>query len=143
MNRTFKTAAQIFPNIAASIYDLNFTYQPIFEKTKQTNGQLVNGTEIVSRSQSLFMYLARCVNLNPTASSQIRIDLQFRAMVQRVSIKGLQFLTAFEEHNILLHFELAPDQQVVLLEGKSGQQELLLEFKREKKTFFFTKLSIS
>lgn len=143
MNRTFKTAAQIFPNIAASIYDLNFTYQPIFEKTKQTNGQLVNGTEIVSRSQSLFMYLARCVNLNPTASSQIRIDLQFRTMVQRVSIKGLQFLTAFEEHNILLHFELAPGQQVVLLEGKSGQQELLLEFKREKKTFFFTKLSIS
>lgn len=143
MNRTFKTAAKIFPNIAASIYDLNFTYQPIFEKTKQTNGQLVNGTEIVSRSQSLFMYLARCVNLNPTASSQIRIDLQFRTMVQRVSIKGLQFLAAFEEHNILLHFELAPDQQVVLLEGKSGQQELLLEFKREKKTFFFTKLSIS
>lgn len=127
MNRTFKTAAQIFPNVAASIYGLNFTFQPIFEKTKQTNGQLVNGSEIENRSQLLFMYLARCVNLNPTASSNTNRSLVLCDGAEGFD-KGLQFITAFEEYNILLHSELAPDPQFVLLEGKSGQQELFLEF---------------
>lgn len=139
MNRTFKTAAQIFPNVAASIYGLNFTFQPIFEKTKQTGKWKWNWeqkpviiyvpcTLCKLKSNSIFEY--------ESISSFVRWCWRFRLKAYSLSLHLKNIIFCY----ILNLLQIRSSYSI---EGKSGQPELFLEFIWEKKTFFFTKLSIS